>query len=968
MPAFMKKNEAVHDISKIEFGLYSREEILALSVAEITSTKKTGPNSIYDPRMGAEGNKNCLTCGNDIISCPGHFGHIDLAVPIIHPLYLKTLTSILKCICFECHKLKLDKMHLVIAKDFKYKEKGFKKFKCAKDILSVIDICMRCGSDLKSERQPQVTWRCNASENTITMTLPDKNKKITIDADEQHLLDILQDLDSDDLDVLGINHKLAHPSSMILTVLPVIPPCARPFVKAAGNVCDDDLSNQYVEILKVNKKLKLTPDNKRAKNIQTLKFRIATTFNNSSGKAKHTTNGRPVKCIKTRISGKDGQMRSNIMGRRVDQTSRTVIGPDATLKNEELIIPKFVADTLTIPVRVTEMNIEKVTQIANSGKARYVIRKNGNNKKSINLQHAILDKGTPLVLGDIITTSLGETFTFMDESYNTHIRIMKGVQAGDRIVRDGVEIQSVSAFKKKIELRVGDIVERCLRDGDTVILNRQPTLHKASMMAFKVLIKPGSTFRFNLACTKAFNADFDGDEMNVHVPQSLEAIAEIENLSTVKKNLVGCQSSKMNICMVQDGVLGAYLMTKPGSKKLRKDQFFNCTMRLSLQPDRVLERMAEIEKIIEDQQSGSLTTVLSGRGLVSLILPPDFFYKKKTLVGCEEPTLIIENGVILQGALTKETISSAHKCIPHYIHNEYGEERCLEFINNMQFITNAYLEITSFSIGLKDCMSSKKNIKNLSSVEDTVYKCFMQAEALKKETKNPNIRESRVNAALVKAKDIGLKIAKDSLDPSNSFISTVTSGSKGDFFNIAQINGLLGQQNLSGKRLPLFLNNGTRSIPHYSWSTEDRDREAGRRQAGHSVGQRQAGTSSAGANKDKYESRGFISSSFIKGLNPREFFFHACSGREGMSDTAVGTAVSGYIQRRIVKLQEDMRVNYDGTIRDETGRIFQMIYGEGLDPTCTIKGPKNTQTCIDVVRLAERLNRMSDVDSSMRPN
>ena len=937
-PKSVHARDAVHDISKIEFGLYSREEILALSVAEITSTKKTGPNSIYDPRMGAEGNKNCLTCGNDIISCPGHFGHIDLAVPIIHPLYLKTLTSILKCICFECHNLKLDKMHLVIAKNFKDDERGFKKFKCAKDILSGIDICMRCGGDLKSERQPQVAWRCNTSENTITMTLPDKNKKITIDADEHHLLDILKDLTSDDLDVLGINHNLSHPSSMILTALPVIPPCARPFVKAAGNVCDDDLSNQYVEILKVNKKLKITPDTKRAKNIQTLKFRIATTFNNSSGKAKHTTNGRPVKCIKTRISGKEGQMRSNIMGRRVDQTSRTVIGPDTTLKNEEMIIPKFVADTLTIPVRVTSLNIEKVTQIANSGKARYIIRKNGKFKKSINLQHALLDKGTHLVEGDVITTTTGETFTFMDESKHTHLRVMSGVQPGDRIERNGVEIESNPAFKKHIDLNVGDIVERCLRDGDTVILNRQPTLHKASMMAFQVLIKPGSTFRFNLACTKAFNADFDGDEMNVHVPQSLEAISEIKNLSTVKKNLVGCQSSKMNICMVQDGVLGAYLMTKPGSRTLRKDQFFNCTMRLSLQPDRVLERMAEIEKIIEDsgsltsgRASKTLTTVLSGRGLVSLILPPDFFYKKKTLVGCEEPTLIIENGVILQGALTKETISSAHKCIPHYIHNEYGEERCLEFINNMQFITNAYLEITSFSIGLKDCMSSKKNIKNLSSVEDTVYKCFMQAEAQKKGTKNPNIRESRVNAALVKAKDIGLKIAKDSLDPSNSFISTVTSGSKGDFFNIAQINGLLGQQNLTGKRLPLFINNGTRSIPHYQKKKVP--------------------------NKEKYESRGFISSSFIKGLNPREFFFHACSGREGMSDTAVGTAVSGYIQRRIVKLQEDIRVNYDGTIRDETGRIFQMTYGEGLDPTSTIKGPKNNQTCIDVVRLAERLNR-----------
>jgi DNA-directed RNA polymerase beta' subunit len=211
----------------------------------------------------------------------------------------------------------------------------------------------------------------------------------------------------------------------------------------------------------------------------------------------------------------------------------------------------------------------------------------------------------------------------------------------------------------------------------------------------------------------------------------------------------------------------------------------------------------------------------------------------------------------------------------------------------------------------------------------------MEADAVVKETRNETVRESRVNTSLGKAKDIGLRIATENLDPKNNFISTVTGGSKGDFFNIAQITGLLGQQNISGQRLPLFFNNEMRSLPHYPLKPANEYSPL-----------------------EKYESRGFISSSFIDGLNPREFFFHSCSGREGMSDTAVGTAVSGYIQRKIVKLQEDMRVQYDGTVRDETGRIFQLKYGNhGLNQEDVIKTGTKSMWFSDLQRVAERLNQ-----------
>ena len=185
-----------------------------------------------------------------------------------------------------------------------------------------------------------------------------------------------------------------------------------------------------------------------------------------------------------------------------------------------------------------------------------------------------------------------------------------------------------------------------------------------------------------------------------------------------------------------------------------------------------------------------------------------------------------------------------------------------------------------------------------------------------------------------KAKDIGLRIAKESLNKDNNFLSTVISGSKGDFFNIAQITGLLGQQNLKGQRVPLFLNNGKRTLPHYPFGELTPEME--------------------------HESRGFVASSFIKGLNPREFYMHAMSGREGISDTAMGTATSGYMQRRIIKLTEDIKVQHDGTVRDVTGHIYQMSYGDdGFDPTCTTKVNGNQEVC-DVSRLVSKLNMLHE--------
>ena len=391
-----------------------------------------------------------------------------------------------------------------------------------------------------------------------------------------------------------------------------------------------------------------------------------------------------------------------------------------------------------------------------------------------------------------------------------------------------------------------------------------------------------------------------------------------------------------------------------GVKKLTKGQFFDISTKLPRAPwsehkseessdgmmtaSEILDRIQHIRRVLKEK--GKKTQCYNGRGLVSLFLPEDFIYEKVNDKHPDEPVVKIWRGVMYEGTLDKNILGSSHNAIHHVLHKEYGPEAAAHFIDCIQFSTNNYLLVDGFTVGLGDCLIPQKanedGVTKEDEIRDVVQKCYIEAEGVKQTTQHKGIREVRINAAMNKAKDIGLKIAKDSLSEDNHFLSTVHSGSKGDFFNIAQITGLLGQQNLKGSRVPLLLNHGKRSLPHYPFTDLTLEME--------------------------YESRGFIDRGFLRGLNPRQFFFHAMSGREGICDTAMGTATSGYMQRRIIKLTEDMKIQYDGTVRDIPGKIYQLSYGEcGVDPTCTVKVKGEQEVC-DLSRMVARLNMKHEIE------
>ena len=910
------------EIKSIQFGVLSKEEILATSVCKITNSKfktRVSHNNInnfetvYDERMGpiiSKVVKKCISCGMSRDKCPGHFGHIELAKPVVNPLYVKHVLNFLRIFCVKCSKLLMDKTQICTLSINKYS--SMNRMEVIYNTISSMTHCMKCNHKI-----PKINY--NTTTYSYEIMYDKEDAPVILDVSD--ILSIFQNISKEDVSMCGLNPNMIHPVNLIVQCLPVISHISRPYIMAGVDICDDDLTNQYIEIIKSNKIINTSTDNDKIKKAENnLYFRISTLFNNTNGKAKHPMNNKPIKGLKERISGKTGQIRMNIMGKRVDYSARTVAGANSYLPFGVLEVPEMMTKELTIPEIVRSYNIDYMRKLIEQDKINYIDKVDDTGKlvSKINVGYAVQKRGIELHYGDIIIRN-GRELVYTNRNY----KLIKG----DRLIRNGneIELQELDfPHRKSFVLKDGYIVHRQIQDGDYVLLNRQPTLHSGSVMGFKIKIHKHKTFRTNLSCTASFNLDFDGDELNIHVPQSYQSIAEIKECSSVKNHIIGTQSGKPNIRIVQDTLLGSYLMTSEDSV-LPKDIFQQLCC--STEPCSYTDsKMKNIRKIT--QKYGK--PMYSGRTLLSTILPDDFEYRCRNEGMESEPEIIIERGVIVSGAFTKDTLGSSHNSLIKIIYNEYGVDIVSNFITNIQFIVRDFMVRRGFSVGLRDCMIPNSNVSK--TIKGQVKKCFIEAVNIEENTHINFIKEMKVTAALNKAKDVGMKISKDNLLPNNNFLSTVKSGSKGDFFNITQLTSLLGQQNIEGCRVSHKLLHNTRSLPHYPKNLDDI-----------SV-------------KEHYESRGFIRHSFIEGLNPKEFLFHAMSGREGIYSTAMSTAKSGYIQRRIVKVCEDMQIQQDGSVRNSKNHIFSFNHtDDNIDIRNKLVRNKKF-TLLDVEHAVTKLN------------
>lgn len=888
------------EIDNIQFGVMSTEDILKLSVAEISSSKLQGYNTVYDPRMGTlEFDDICVTCGQSGKNCVGHFGHINLNCRILNPLYIKVILSILKCICYKCSRLLLTEEKLYM-NDILSK-KGSNRFNTIIKFLDKIDICSHCHAS-----QPKFMYSTNDKNIYMNFKIKNVNERIILSDDE--IYKILCNMTNKDIKCLGLRSAYICPKDLVFNVLPVLPPVSRPYVVAENLTCDDDLTLQYIEVLKCNQNIQKNENElKKNKYIQMMKFRVRSLFDNSNDKQK-CSNGRPLKGIKKRLSGKDGIIRNNLMGKRVDKSGRSVIGPDPKLKVNEIGIPPEIAENLCHSTKINQYNINYFQKLIEEEKVNYVLRQKSMQSFRINVKYGTINLTSKLEFGDDVFRKKKYIMTIRKE--NDKFKVMNG----DVIYRNGEKLETTSHRSKKyFQLEIGDIIERQLMDNDILLLNRQPTLHKGSMISQRIKIIPGKTIRLNLAVTSSYNADFDGDEMNVFAPNNIEAETELENLSTVKNFIINPQNSTSNIVIVQDTIIAIYKMTLSKNQDAIPKKIFM----------KIISSLDFFEMSLF-RKKYNYYKKYSGRLLFSILLPSSFFYTKDNQVDDEEPVVRIEDGILISGCLCKKDINK----IINLLYIEYGSSVCEKYINNIQYIGNEFLLYDGFSIGIKDSIIESKK-----EIEYCISKSILKAKSIAESVKNEKIKEIYTRFSLIAARDLGLTIAQKLMKDENNFKDCVQSGAKGQLFNLCQITGLLGQQEVLGERVKKTLNNNKRTLPHYP--SDD----------------------NLLTDEMRFESRGFIFSSFLEGLNPREFFFHSLVGREGITDTSMKTSTSGYIQRRMVKILEDISVSYDGTIRKaNTNQIIQYVYNNYLNP--------NQLFPLDIKRLATRIN--SEKETSLK--
>jgi DNA-directed RNA polymerase beta' subunit len=494
-------DEILLPVDKLQFNMLTPKDIKGISVIEITNFMMEGVGSIHDIRLGPIGSENkCVTCNGvykrkigetNVNECPGHWSYIELMIAIPHPLCTKEILTYLRLFCNneKCGRLLFTQEQIKL---LNLPKNLNARLSLLSEYREQIKVCGHC-----EKNQPKIT----AEDNKFYTSLKDSEQPLSY----ERINSIFENIVPQDLQILGIDPEYTHPSYFLIKCLPVLPPCVRQFlVKGEGNVCHDDLSYKYTDIVKFNNELKKSSNETRTEELLTLiSNTIHYMMDNSKGKSKDPSGHRPIMSLKHRLEGKHGHVRST-QGKRVDFCARTVITGDANCDVDELIVPLEFAENLTIPVIVNGINIKECQRILDNDEVVYIIRKNKRNSVKVALYTAAtkftscdkLRRGEKIFTHDEIQTLLKKNlWTFKDSDVVIHY--------------DGNEEQYVLPTRKPFKLAIGDIIERKIRNGDYVIFNRQPTLWKGSMRSKRVTLREGKTFRFNVASTQAFNADYD---------------------------------------------------------------------------------------------------------------------------------------------------------------------------------------------------------------------------------------------------------------------------------------------------------------------------------------------------------------------------------------------------------------------------------------------------------------------------
>ena len=695
-------------------------------------------------------------------------------------------------------------------------------------------------------------------------------KKAADDLNPLRILNLFKRITSSDCELLGMNPKEGRPEMFIWQYYPVPPVCIRPSVPQDGGSTEDDITSKVSDLVNINTVINKglasgQPISTLMTQWEFMQLQLAQIINSEVPGIQPLGYRVPIRGFCQRLKGKQGRFRGNLSGKRVDFSGRTVISPDPNLGIDEVAIPELVAKNLTFPEKVSRYNIDRLRQCVRKGPnkwpgANYIWKKNTEIKQ-----------------------------------YLKYGKLTLHAQ----------------------NLKIGDVVERHLHDRDIVLFNRQPSLHKLSILSHYVKVRPHRTFRLNECVCNPYNADFDGDEMNLHVPQTEEARTEAIELMGVKHNLATPKNGEPIISAIQDFITAAYLLSSKDVFYDRKTFTNICmymvgaNMQIDLPPPTVLKPVM----------------LWTGKQIFNVMMRPnkdsevrvnlDGACKQyKAIPGVprdlseSDGWLCIRNSEIMCGVMDKSTIGSGKKDSVFYvIMRDFGADAAVQAMNRLARLSARWLTNQGFSIGLGDVYPGDKlgNLKQ-KLVERAYAECDMVIETFKKGKlekaagcDEEQTMENTISGILSGVRQKAGNHCFAELSRWNSPMIMATSGSKGSNLNVSQMVAVVGQQIIGGSRVADGFQD--RSLPHFP------------------------------KNARQPPSKGFVRNSFFSGLTPSEFYFHAISGREGLVDTAVKTAETGYMSRRLMKSLEDLSTNYDDTVRNSSQNIVQFQFGDDkLDP------------------------------------
>ncbi|SEF92240.1 DNA-directed RNA polymerase, subunit A' [Halobellus limi] len=926
------------EIGAIQFGLMDPETYRDMSATKIITADTYDDDGypidmgLMDPRLGViDPGLECRTCGSHSGSCNGHFGHIELAAPVIHVGFTKLIRRLLRSTCRDCGRLSLtaeeqDEFREGLQRNEELGEDWTDVLKSAVRQARKASRCPHCGApqhDIKHEKpttyyEVQDVLAGDYSERIASAMQPDADeddggmspselaeesgldlgrvndilsgefrpvgedrkkleKALDVDLTEEDMnklmpsdiRDWFEDIPDEDIETLGIDPSRSRPEWMILTVLPVPPVTARPSITLDnGQRSEDDLTHKLVDIIRINQRFM---ENREAGAPQLiiedlwelLQYHVTTFVDNEiSGTppARHRS-GRPLKTLSQRLKGKEGRFRGSLSGKRVNFSARTVISPDPTLSLNEVGVPERVAREMTQTMNVSERNVDRAKQYVRNGPeghpgANYVKRPDGRRLK--------------------------------------------------------VTEKNCEELAEKID--AGWEVNRHLIDGDIVIFNRQPSLHRMSIMAHEVVVMPYKTFRLNTVVCPPYNADFDGDEMNMHALQTEESRAEARVLMRVQEQLLSPRFGENIIGAIQDHISGTYLLTN-GNPEFTETQALD------------LLRATSIDTLPEPAgEDDTGAPYWTGRQLFSELLPDDLNLSFTSSAGDE---VVIEDGQLISGTIDEDAVGAFGGEVVDTLAKVHSKTRARVFVNEVASLAMRAIMHFGFSIGIDDESipgeANEQVDEAIGNAYDRVQELIEiyeagELESLPGRTVDETL-EMKIMQQLGKARDSAGEIAEDHFRDDNPAVVMARSGARGSMLNLTQMAGCVGQQAVRGERI----NRGYegRTLSHYQ------------------------------PNDLSAEAHGFVENSYRGGLTPREFFFHAMGGREGLVDTAVRTSKSGYLQRRLINALSELEAQYDGTVRDTSGTVVQFEFGE--DGTSPVKVSSSEDNPIDVENVADRI-------------